>query len=417
MSARAALRAALLLATLWAGAAAAAPRGIHYALALEPDLATRSLRGELRVTLRPDERDPVLRLALNGLRIDTLSADGAALPFTQDADQLQARLPPGTGELSLRYHGQPTRGLVFGPQHVCSAYDTCHWMPCVGELLDAATLDLTLRLPEGYDSLGIGERADPAGHHWQQRRPTALYLFGFAAGRFESALDTEEPRLRYLGVQDDAARLRRLFAPTRAMLAFFEARAGAPLPVPQYSQLLVPGGAAQEVASYSVIGHEMLDPIEQQPDEDWVIAHELAHQWWGNAITCARWSEFWLNEGVTVFMTAAWKQQRWGEAAYQRELSLARQRLQRAVDAGFDKPLAWPGEYPSLALSRAVRYSKGLLFLHALRQDMGEAAFWDGLQRYTRANLGRRVESADLQRAMEAAAGRPLAALFGRWVY
>ena len=148
-----------------------------------------------------------------------------------------------------------------------------------------------------------------------------------------------------------------------------------------------------------------------------MIAHELAHQWWGNAITCASWGEFWLNEGITVFMTAAWKQQRWGEPAYQRELSLARQRHQRAIDASFDKPLAWAGDYPSLALSRAVRYSKGMLFMHALRLELGDTAFWDGLRRYTRAQLGQRVVSADLQRAMEAAAGRSLAALFGRWVY
>ncbi len=406
----------LLLAAL-AGIASASPRGSHYALQLEPDIASRSLRGELRVTLRPDDGDAQLRLALNGLHIDALAADGTTIAFTQDDDRLEARLPPHARELQLRYHGQPRRGLVFGAQHVYSAFDTCHWMPCIGDLLDAATLDLTLRLPAGFDSLSIGDRADPAAHRWRQATPTALYLFGFAAGRFQSALEPGEPRLRYLGVQDDPATLRRLFAPSKAMLAFFESRAGVPLPVPQYSQLLVPGGAAQEVASYSVIGHEMLDPIVQQPDEDWVIAHELAHQWWGNAITCASWSEFWLNEGLTVFMTAAWKQQRWGEAAYQRELTLARQRHQRAIDAGFDKPLAWAGDYPSLALSRAVRYSKGMLFMHALRQELGEAAFWDGLQRYTRAHVGRRVMSADLQRAMESAAGRSLAALFGRWVY
>jgi aminopeptidase N len=174
---------------------------------------------------------------------------------------------------------------------------------------------------------------------------------------------------------------------------------------------------AQEVSRHAVIGKAMLDPILATPDEDWVIAHELAHQWWGNLITCADWNEFWLNEGITSFMTAAWKQQRWGEAAYQRELDLAGKRWERAKQAGYDKPLSWTGDYPSLGIKRAIHYSKGMLFMHALRQEMGEPAFWAGFKRYTQANVGRSVTAADLQQAMEAEAGRSLRVQFAAWVY
>jgi aminopeptidase N len=84
----------------------------------------------------------------------------------------------------------------------------------------------------------------------------------------------------------------------------------------------------------------MIEPILNNAQEDWVVAHELAHQWWRNLVTCADWSQFWLNEGVVVFMTAAWKEHKHGRAAYDREMELARRRLQFAKDAGFDKPLA-----------------------------------------------------------------------------
>jgi aminopeptidase N len=134
-------------------------------------------------------------------------------------------------------------------------------------------------------------------------------------------------------------------------------------------------------------------------------------------ISCEQWSEFWLNEGITVFMTAAWKQQRWGEAAYQRELDIATRGWQRAKTANFDKPLSWPGDYPSLSLKRAIHYSKGALFMHALRQDLGEEVFWTGFKRYSQNNAGRQVRAADLQAAMEAAAGRSLQPLFEAWVY
>lgn len=88
-----------------------------------------------------------------------------------------------------------------------------------------------------------------------------------------------------------------------------------------------------------------------------------------------------------------------------------------AAEAGFDVPLAWAGPYPSLGMKRRIAYAKGALFLDALRGTLGEAAFWDGLRRYTRENVDRSVESRDLQRAMEAASGRDLSALFAEWVY
>jgi len=277
----------------------------------------------------------------------------------------------------------------------------------VGRLLERATLHVEFELPPGW--LSVASDAE---------RPYPLYVLGFAAGRFKEVTEPASGRtLRYLGAVDDEAGLRARFASTPAMLAFFEAKAGLPLPHAEYTQLLVPGGAAQEVSRHAVIGKAMLDPILETPDEDWVIAHELAHQWWGNLITCADWNEFWLNEGITSFMTAAWKQQRWGEAAYQRELELAARRWERAKAAGFDKPLSWPGDYPSLGLKRAIHYSKGMLFMHALRQELGEAAFWQGLRRYTQANAGRSVRAADLQQAMEGAAGVNLQRLFERWVY
>ena len=116
-------------------------------------------------------------------------------------------------------------------------------------------------------------------------------------------------------------------------------------------------------------------------------------------------------------MTAAWKQHRWGEAAYQHELGLARQRWQRAKDANFDKPLSWPGDYPSLGVRRAIQYNKGAVFMSVLRIEMGDEAFWNGVRRYTIANAGRGVTSRDLQAAMQASTERNLQALFETWVF
>src|SRR6185436_12191835 len=110
-------------------------------------------------------------------------------------------------------------------------------------------------------------------------------------------------------------------------------------------------------------GTEEVAPILKDPHEDWAIAHELAHQWWGNSLTCADWSELWLNEGLTVFMVAAYKEARWGRADYERELALANKRWAAAKAQSFDVPLSWKGAYPSLKLKRAMAYAKSVVFL------------------------------------------------------
>jgi len=404
-----------LLALLALAGPALAQRAEHYSLHVRPDIEAQRLQVQARLQIRgvpPGSRE--LLVAAPGLQLSHAELDGQkegqTLPLRHSEAGWHVQLPAGVGPgltLALRYQAPAAEGLVFGPDYVYTAYQSCDWLPCVGRLLERATLHVEFELPPGW--LSVASDAE---------RPYPLYVLGFAAGRFKEASEPASGKtLRYLGAVDDEAGLRARFASTPAMLAFFEAKAGLPLPHAEYTQLLVPGGVAQEVSRHAVIGKAMLDPILETPEEDWVIAHELAHQWWGNLITCADWNEFWLNEGITSFMTAAWKQQRWGEAAYQRELELAARRWERAKAAGFDKPLSWPGDYPSLGLKRAIHYSKGMLFMHALRQELGEAAFWQGLRRYTQANAGRSVRAADLQQAMEGAAGVNLQRLFERWVY
>lgn len=201
------------------------------------------------------------------------------------------------------------------------------------------------------------------------------------------------------------------------MVRFLAGKAGVPLPVNDYSQLLVKGDEAQEAATYSVIGLDDLPPKSDDPAEDWAIVHELAHEWWGNLLTCTSLREFWLNEGITTFMTAAWKEHRYGRAAYEAELDFARARVAKARAKGFDMPLAWTGTYPSLGLRRDIQYSKGALFMDHLRTLLGDAAFWAALKLYTQAHVGGVVTSLDLENAMEQASQKDLRSVFAEWVF
>ncbi len=235
----------------------------------------------------------------------------------------------------------------------------------------------------------------------------------------ETSVDAGPVRLRLVGPagSESPTSLRSKFRDTPRMLAFLQGRAGVPLPHEVYTQVLVAGSEAQEKSSFALIGAEVLDPILEDPTEDWVIVHELAHQWWGNLVTCRDWSQFWLNEGMATFLVAAYKEQRWGRPAYERELGLWRERWKEAKDAGFDVPLAYAQPYPSLRVRRAIQYSKGALFLDTLRARLGDRAFWKGIAAFTRNHAGGTVTSADFQGAMQGASGVDLFPLFRKWVY
>lgn len=416
----------LLLALLFVVVPAHAEPGdgfevVSYRLALTPDLAARTVVGTETLVVRVTDDDVrTLVFSPNALTIDHAAIDDVPVAARSSKDGLEFVLPDAIARgrelrLTIAYHGRPARGFAGTGDVLYTSYFACDWMVCLQDRPgDKADFALDLRVPEGLASLSVGRREDGDGdvHRWRSDRPVSAYLFGFAIGPFVR-VDTRVDGVELAWLGDDAIELTRRFAETGAMVRFLTGKAGLPLPGGHYAQLLVDGDEAQEAASYAVLGRDVLS----DPADDWAIVHELAHQWWGNSVTCATWRDFWLNEGFATFMTAAWKEHRHGRAAYDAELDRARDRLARARERGYDRPLAWLGTYPSLGLRRAVQYSKGALFLDHLRTLLGEDAFWSGVADYTRTHAGGTVTSVDLQRAMERASGRDLADPFRAWVY
>lgn len=407
-------------------------RVTSYSLSLTPDIRNKTVAGRERITLRVTA-DGVRRLnfSANALDIDSATLDGVALGHTVEGEVLGFDLPRPllrgrTVKLDLSYHGRPSRGFVGSATTLYTSYFACDWMVCSqNKFGEKAAFALDLGVPAGMTSLSVGSmiarRPGPDGseiHRWRATRPYSAYLYGFAVGRFTRVVERAgSKRLTYLSDTADAGELKRRFAETREAVAFLSAKTGVPLPVADYGQLLVEGNEAQEAATYSVLGTAVLPTTPNEPSEDWAIVHELTHQWWGNLITCETLKDFWLNEGITTFMTAAWKEHRYGRVAYEAELNVARSRLEKARATGFDKPLAWDGTYPTLGIRRAIHYSKGALFMAQLRSTLGDVAFWSGLRRYTRDHAGGTVTSIDLERAMEASSGRDLRPLFAEWVF
>ncbi|HET6897790.1 MAG TPA: M1 family aminopeptidase [Vicinamibacteria bacterium] len=422
---------ALLALAAPVGAATSDLDVLHYDVRLEVPLGEAITRGVETIRLRvgTDGADEVAFDAA-GLLIDSITERAMDLPFEHEGERLKVRWkrrahPGEVRTIEVRYRFHAGRGLRTTSDQAFTVFTTWGWMVAQSDPGDRATARFRLTTPPGLRLVATGTpgrvRALAEGRiesEYHLRRPWPAYIYGFAAGRWETLeARHERVRLRILAPADLAPKLAPVLAETDAMRRFFEEKAGLPLPHDTYSQVFLPGAPPQEMVDLSLLSTDYATSVLEDPHEDWAVAHELAHQWWGNLLTCRDWSHFWLNEGFATFMTAAWKEKRWGREAYDREMTLARTRMARLRGEGKDRPLVlttWktPGE-----AGGPVAYSRGALLLDALRRDLGEGVFWRGVRDYTTAGARTgRVESADLRAAMERAAGRDLGPFFTRWL-
>ena len=407
---------------------------LDYDDAIDIDRARMLVRGHERIRLR--SRRPDLRLIVfprNGIAVISLRADQGGVLGRHAGEVIEVRFPRPLGEnqittIAVEYQIARPKGVAFHRDAIYTSFDTCSWMVCREHPGDKATLRLSIGGVGGLSVVASGEPVGGASQGgggdprsvWREITPFSSYLFGFALGNFTRYSERHggvELEI-YAGAGDaDSGLIGQMFKQSEAALDFFLTKWGQPFPHGRYSQVVVDGDAAQEASSFSIVGREELASLSSSPERTWIIAHEMAHQFWGNSITCARWADFWLNEGMAVFMAAAFHEHRWGRGAYDRDLKEARARYQVAIDAGFDVPMTFDGDYPSLRLKRAVVYSKGALFLDVLRTAMGDQAFWAALKKYSRVYAGGLATTGDFERLFESESRTDLSQLFRSWVY
>lgn len=433
--------AALVVCALWNTAATAASGGdqhqtgetsaidvVHYDASIEPDLSTRTVKGTVGIAIEAKATADRLTLDRGALEIDSVRVGGRDQRFELIERKVVVHVDPplsaGTSRrIDVAFHGTPRSGLQFPPDRsqVYTIFTTSDWMVSVDAPHDRATLRLRVTLPAALTAVGVGTEARVSSttdgrrvHEWRLDRPMPTYTFGFAAGPLTMVADG---RLRYLGDGFTATELRQVFATTDAMLRFFERRAGVPFPHGSYTQALVARTVGQEMSGLSLLSEAYGRAVLANPKAITLGAHEAAHQWWGNLVTCAAWTHFWLNEGMATFMAAAFLEEQFGRAAYDAEVARFRAEYARVRDAGGDKSLVFPDWNRPSADDRTLVYQKGALVLHELRTLLGEQAFWNGIRDYTRAHAGQAVTTTDFQQAMEAATKRDLTSFFAQWVY
>lgn len=400
---------------------------LHYAATLEPDIVAKSVKGS--VLIRFATTSPEVELDCGDLTIDAVRAAGAPLKFSVANRKLRVPLPSEkrVREIEIDFHGTPRYGIRFFPdrQQVYTVFSTSQWMVCVDDPSDKATLTFKLILPASLTPIANGQllsqRELPNNRRvseWRQDTAIPTYIFGFAAGPFHVVKEKRRNvEFQYLATNFTQDQVRRIFRETPDMLDFFEDRAGVKYSEKTYTQVLAAGGVAQEMDSFTALRETYGEEVLKNEQDVWLGAHEFAHQWWGNMVTCRDWNHFWLNEGIANFMTAAYLEHRFGRAAYMREIETYRANYEKVRAAGKDKPLVFPDWLNPTREDRTLVYDKGAYVVHLLREEMGERNFWNGLRLFTKRHFGKSVVTTDFIAAMEEAHGKSLKEFFAKWVY
>ncbi|HSB28111.1 MAG TPA: M1 family metallopeptidase [Pyrinomonadaceae bacterium] len=404
---------------------------LHYDITLEPDITQKTISGKVIIKFVANASDlKTVAFDCGDLTVDAVQQGGQARSFSVSDHRLNVTLPPlkagRTSELSISYHGAPKRGIRFFPDasQVYTIFSTSQWTICIDAPEDKARLRLTLIVPSNLTALSSGrlvsmrQSGNKIASVWEQNSPIPTYIFGFCVGPFRTVREKHgRTELQYLVTGFSDEETHKIFRDTPDMLEFFESRAGVRYADKTYSQVLAAGGVEQEMSSFTALNEAYGKKVLANEQDLWLGAHEFAHQWWGNMVTCRDWNHFWLNEGIATFMAAAYLEHRFGREAYLREIENYRASYEKVRAAGKDKSLVFPDWLHPTREDRTLVYDKGAYVMHLLREEMGEHAFWNGLKIYTRRFFGKSVVTSDFKTSMEEANQKSLDKFFAKWVY
>jgi aminopeptidase N len=420
----------------------------HTRLELVLDPERRHLGGIARHTLAALDGD-VTSVTLHADELEVRSVtdpEGKALDFTHQGGRLVLTLarPLALGEettVSVAYEGAPRRGLYFiqpepayphKPFQVWSQgqdEDSRYWFPCFDHPCEKASSELLARVPARYRVISNGALVGKEAHedgtvtwHWRQALPHSAYLVTLVVGEFDEVVLRPGPvPLTAYVPPGKASRAAIVFGRTAKMMEVFERRFGVSFPWEKYAQVVVEDfifGGMENTSATTLVDLALYDErAALDYDADDLIAHELAHQWWGDLLTCRDWSHAWLNEGFATWCETVFKEEHLGhdEAAYERHTQRATYLDEDAAEyrrAIVDRRYAEP-----IDLFDRHLYEKGACVLHMLRKELGEGPFWRSIRAYATGNRGRSVVTEDLVRAVESATGRNLEWFFEQWIF
>ena len=380
--------------------------------------------------------DGWFRLNQVGLDVAWVEVDGERVSgWRLGRETLDVPVAPAPGErtVRVRWRASPQDGMHFVPSRdgvvvwtQGEREDNRHWLPSWDYPSDRFTYAATLDVPAGLVAQTNGELVeltrvgDRERFRYELRHELLTYLIAVVVGDLRVEREVVGGvSAEYVGPRHlEPGRLRATLSPAEAQLPWLGEQLGTPYPYGVYRQVVVPDFlySGMENTAMTLIGDHRLVPVgadAHAPTES-IVAHELAHQWFGDLLSCYGWQDLWLNEGFATFWAREWMAHAHGEDAG----AVGRKRASASA-LRTTTPLAprgWSRTPDARPWSGGV-YTKGSMVLELLRQTLGEEAFMAGMRAYVADNRDRMVETDDLRRAMEDASGQHLGWLFDAWVH
>jgi aminopeptidase N len=419
----------------------------HYRNDLSFDWERKTVTGETTVTLRPFKSDfRELLLDAGEMTIKAVALAGKPLQFKyEENERLRVALDRAykAGEelsVTVAFSAAPKRGLAFitpnaddptRPYQIWAggeAENNHYWFPCYDYPNDFATSEMNVTVDDKFVAISNGRLVKTdrdaakktATYRWKMEQPHASYLITVTVGEFAEVRHADSPvPISSWVPKDKVEQAKASFAKLPEMARFFAERTGVPYPYAKYAQVLVrdfPGALENVTATtmYDTAIHDRRALLDVSSDE--IVAHELAHQWFGDLVTCRDWSELWLNEGFAVYFAHLFDEHDKGRDEMLYGVLGDHRSYFSAWNGGNRRPVSTNRYDDPDALFDAYAYPRAGAVLHMLRTYLGDELWWKGVNRYLTNNRFRNVETAQLKIAFEEATGQNLAWFFDQWV-
>lgn len=419
---------------------------IHYRVSLNIDMDNKSLKGENRITLAP-LNDHFNKCVLDAeyLVVSSVTNDhGETLTFEQKENQIHIGLPKtynhaDTITFTVKYTlNKPVPGLLFidstatNPKMVssdCWPDKARQWIPCYDYPNDKATDEIIVTVDKKYKVLSNGRLASvkenslrgTKTYHWSQELPHSTYLINLSIADYAVIKDSlgslPVNYWVYRGLENEA---KTTFRKTPYMISFYNKLFRYDYPWAKYDQVITSymGGGA-EATTATLLGEGIvMDPIaEKDFSMEGVIAHEIAHQWWGDLITLRSWEHNWLNESFATYSDYLYTRYDKGEDAGAFDLLGKKNQYLNEAHNKYLRPIVF-NRYNSPADNfDSHAYPKGACMLHLLRHILGDETFFRTLSAFLHQYAFKPVDTYDLMKTVKEVSSKNMDWFFDQYIF
>ncbi len=420
----------------------------HSKIVLRFDISQKQVIGDVTHSLAI-LRDNTARISFDsvGLNIHSVSVNHAPAKFETTDTKLNIFLPASAKigqkfEIEIKYDGKPAKGAYFilpdaaYPKRPIQIFtqgeseDTRFYLPTYDYPNDRLTTETVLTVPAAWTTVANGKlisvtESEPGMKTWTWKEsfPSSTYLITVVAGEFDELKDSWRGiPVNYYAPKRRGDRLAINYGRTPAMMELFSKKFGVPYPWEKYDQAMVDDFVAggMENSSATTNASESLTNPKLVPEyianQDDLISHELAHQWFGDLVTCKAWSDIWLNEGFATFGETMWQEAHYGKdyADYKRWEAARGWFHQPNL---FSKPIVRHDFSDDSDEFDGNAYDKAGWVINMLRYQLGEDAFYAGLQHYLETNRGKNALTSDFGKAIEEATHTNIDQFLTQWIY